>query len=179
MLTPFFLWVLFIPTFEGRVGALGLFIIGGLSDWLDGKLARLWKANSRFGQFIDPLADKVFVLGTFLALPLLIPQIAWWVVILIALRDLGLTVLRTWAEKNNRPIPTLYSAKVKTTIQFIFLAWILLLRIGETWPPFHVEATWLLHGWVTFILLMITLIATIWTGLQYAWMLWQGYDASA
>ena len=167
VITPIFLWLLVIPQTTPRLIAALLFIIAGLSDWLDGRLARLWKAKSRFGQFIDPLADKVFVLGTFFTLPLVVPEIPWYFVILVAIRDLGITALRSWAESNGQSIPTLYSAKVKTTIQFAFLRYVMTGLVLCEWPVARPFVEPLLHGLPMQVLMLITLVATLWTGFQY------------
>ncbi|MBN8589674.1 MAG: CDP-diacylglycerol--glycerol-3-phosphate 3-phosphatidyltransferase [Rhodothermia bacterium] len=168
VLTPLFIWLILTPTLEKRMLGGLVFIIAGLSDYWDGKLARAWKVKSRFGQFLDPLADKVFVLGTFIILPFLVPEIPWWFVILIGLRDLGVTMLRTWAESKNTSIPTLYSAKVKTTIQFVFLGWVLVWLICTHLPPIAAISRFLLTQWPMLLLMWLTLISTLVTGLQYA-----------
>lgn len=169
LITPVFLWLLLIPTYESRLMALVLFIIAGATDWLDGRLARAYKVKSRFGQFIDPLADKIFVLGTFLFLPLIVPQIPWWVVLLVALRDLSITLLRSWAEKRNKPIPTLYSAKIKTTVQFAFLFWVLVWLVLTYRHDLSFQAAEYLHGSPTYWFMMVMLGLTLITGLQYFW----------
>ncbi|WP_457653969.1 CDP-diacylglycerol--glycerol-3-phosphate 3-phosphatidyltransferase [Rhodocaloribacter sp.] len=140
LVTPVLLVFLMTDTLWGYAWALGLFILASISDYLDGKLARSFEVHSRLGQFLDPFADKVLVLGTFVALAVLIPETApWWGVALIGFRDLMVTGLRAWAEANGRSIRTLGVAKAKTTVQLVFLIGILIVmtaskmdgRIGE------------------------------------------------
>lgn len=168
MLTPVFIWLILTPTLEKRLLGGMVFIIAGLSDYWDGKLARQWKAKSRFGQFLDPLADKIFVLGTFLVLPFLVPEIPWWFVIVIGIRDLSVTALRSWAEAQSTSIPTLYSAKVKTTLQFVYLGWVLVWLICTHIPPIAGISKYLLTQWPMSLLMWVTLLSTVVTGLQYA-----------
>jgi hypothetical protein len=79
LLTPVLLWLLLIDTFWGYASGLGLFIVAAVSDYLDGMLAREYQVDSRLGQFLDPLADKILVLGTFAVLAYLMPrQVPWW-----------------------------------------------------------------------------------------------------
>ncbi|MEX1055160.1 MAG: CDP-alcohol phosphatidyltransferase family protein, partial [Rhodothermales bacterium] len=93
-LTPVMLVFLMSNTLWGLTAALSLFVIGAISDWLDGKIARSYEVRSRLGQFLDPFADKVLVLGTFVCVAILVPQvIPWWAVAVIALRDAAVTGL--------------------------------------------------------------------------------------
>ncbi|HRK74392.1 MAG TPA: CDP-diacylglycerol--glycerol-3-phosphate 3-phosphatidyltransferase [Rhodothermales bacterium] len=168
VLTPLFIWLILTPTLEKRLLGGMVFIIAGLSDYWDGKLARQWKAKSRFGQFLDPLADKIFVLGTFAVLPFLVPEIPWWFVVVIGIRDLSVTALRSWAEVQSTSIPTSYSAKVKTTIQFVYLGWVLVWLICTHIPSISSISKYLLTQWPMLLLMWITLLFTVITGLQYA-----------
>ena len=130
-LTPVMLILLLSNTLLGLVGGLGLLILGAISDYLDGKIARSYKAKSRLGQFLDPFADKVLVLGTFIVLAIRVPEIVpWWAVALIALRDVAVTVLRSWLEARGQSLRTLPIAKAKTGVQIGFLIVVIGLMIG-------------------------------------------------
>ena len=65
---PFFVLLLFGQTVSHLAGALLLFIAAELTDYLDGRIARKHGAESRFGEFVDPLADKILVGGAFIAI---------------------------------------------------------------------------------------------------------------
>ncbi len=67
--------------------AFYIFLIAGLSDGVDGWLARYFKWQSKFGSFVDPLADKLLIASSFISLALL-GQLPWWLVVLVFLRDL-------------------------------------------------------------------------------------------
>lgn len=147
LVTPLLLLLLTVPSRAGQACAVVLFVLASLSDYYDGVLARRFQVRSRLGQFLDPLADKILVLGTFgmLALeePIVVP---WWAVAVIALRDLAVTGLRSWAEASGKTLHTYRVAKLKTTIQLAFLFGVLLLRTGTYLsPPIQQWATWVLR----------------------------------
>jgi cardiolipin synthase (CMP-forming) len=86
---PVFLWLVIVP--QADWWAVGLLIAAGLSDWLDGKLARAWNQQSRLGQVLDPAADRLYIAATLvgLAVRAIIP---WWLVALLVSRELVLGV---------------------------------------------------------------------------------------
>ena len=169
VVTPILLALLFLDTLSGQGAALVLFILAAISDYFDGKLARSLGARSRLGQFLDPMADKVLVLGTFTALAFLIPQIVpWWAVALIALRDVVVTALRMWAESQGRTLRTIPMAKTKTTLQLVFLIGILVMLTARHLPGVLAEvALWVLSSVIPFILLMAVVALTLYTGVWY------------
>lgn len=171
ILTPVLLWLLLTGTFWGYASALGLFIVAAVSDWLDGVLAREYAADSRLGQFLDPVADKVLVLGTFGVLAYILPsQVPWWGVVLIAVRDLAVTGLRSWFESRGRSLKTLNVAKAKTTLQLTFLISVLTflaasrLRVS---PWIADAASWLLGSVIILIAFLIVVGFTVITGVIY------------
>jgi cardiolipin synthase (CMP-forming) len=95
---PVFLWLVLGPrTATADYWAVALLILAGLSDWLDGKIARALNQSSRLGQVLDPAADRLYIAATIIALAVrnIIP---WWLVAVLALRELvvggALAVLR-------------------------------------------------------------------------------------
>jgi cardiolipin synthase (CMP-forming) len=100
---PVFLWlVLGLRTPAGDWWAVGLLIAAGISDWLDGKIARALNQQSRLGQMLDPAADRLYIAATVIALAVraIIP---WWLVAVLAARELLMAVVlailrrRGWA----------------------------------------------------------------------------------
>jgi cardiolipin synthase len=100
---PVFLWlVLGVQTATGDWWAVGLLIAAGISDWLDGKIARALNQQSRLGQMLDPAADRLYIAATVIALAVraIIP---WWLVAVLAARELVMAVVlallrrRGWA----------------------------------------------------------------------------------
>ncbi len=169
LVTPVLLVLLMTDTLWGNAWALGLFILASISDYLDGKLARYFGVHSRLGQFLDPIADKVLVLGTFVALAVLVPDaVAWWGVALIGLRDLMVTGLRAWAEANGRSVKTLGIAKAKTTVQLVFLIGMLILmtasKMGGPIGSFGRDA---LHSAIPYYVFLFVVLFTVATGAVY------------
>ncbi|MFB6273175.1 MAG: CDP-diacylglycerol--glycerol-3-phosphate 3-phosphatidyltransferase [Salinibacter sp.] len=147
LVTPLLLLLLSVQSQAGQVSAVFLFVLASLSDYYDGVLARRYGARSRLGQYLDPLADKVLVLGTFIALALESPDLVpWWAVVAIALRDVVVTALRSWAEACGQTLHTYRVAKAKTMVQVAFLFGVLVLRATTYMsPPFNRAARWLLY----------------------------------
>lgn len=169
VVTPIMLVLLFSDTLLGLAAAFTLFVLAAVSDYLDGKIARQYKVRSRIGQFLDPLADKVLVLGTFIVLSVLMPEIVpWWGVVLIALRDAGVTGLRSWAESTGRSLRTLPIAKAKTAVQITYLIVMLLLLTAEKIPGAVGEiASATLATWVPLAVFIAVVAFTVLTGLVY------------
>ena len=95
---PVFLWLVLGPrTAAADDWAVGVLMAAGLSDWLDGKIARALNQGSRLGQVLDPAADRLYIVATIVALAVrgIIP---WWLVAVLGLRELtvgvALAVLR-------------------------------------------------------------------------------------
>ena len=84
---PLFLWLILVPEADGL--AVVVLAIAGVTDWLDGYLARRWHQTSRVGQLLDPAADRLYIVATVLGLAIrgIIP---WWLVGILLLRDLVL-----------------------------------------------------------------------------------------
>ncbi len=103
-----------------HAGALILFIAAIITDWLDGWLARRMKAVSPFGKVADPIADKILVLGTLIALirtkELAIPL---WAVFLIVMRELIIGGVRVIAGAQGKVLAADRWGKIKTVIQLI------------------------------------------------------------
>jgi CDP-diacylglycerol--glycerol-3-phosphate 3-phosphatidyltransferase len=132
ILIPIFLIALFGQSFRSLLVALITFTAASLSDFFDGFIARRCALHTRFGEFVDPLADKLLVgsaFVSFLFLPSL--RIPPWLVALILLRELFVTILRTVAIRKGREMKTEYSAKVKTFFQMISVFIILIVLVLE------------------------------------------------
>ena len=101
--------------------AFGLGVALGFTDFFDGRLARRANVTSRSGAFLDPLADKVVVLGA--AFCLVSVERYWWVpVTIMAFRELGITAWRARWAREGVSIPARRSAKYKTFVQGVALA---------------------------------------------------------
>lgn len=141
-----------------------LFFLAGVSDWLDGYLARIWQAQSRLGSFLDPIADKLLVATALLLLVYtgradLLPSIA------IVCREILVSGLREFLAETQVSIPVSKLAKFKTAAQMLAIGALLLGPAGPTWlyAPFLGRALL----WIAAILTLITGYAYIKTGLLH------------
>lgn len=133
-LIPFFVIAFYMDySWSAAVTAI-IFIIASATDWLDGYLARKLNQTTKFGAFLDPVADKVLVT---IALVLIAEHFhSWWVTIPVAImiaREIIISALREWmAELGKRSsVKVSWAGKLKTSLQMICLT-ALLWRSGLT-----------------------------------------------
>jgi CDP-diacylglycerol--glycerol-3-phosphate 3-phosphatidyltransferase len=127
--------VLFVPGWAAKAIALGAFLLAGLTDWLDGYLARRWHQQSALGALLDPIADKVLVLGVFLAFVQL-RLVPAWMVLVIVFREALITGVRLYAASRNIVLSAAREGKHKTVSQMATVVVILtVLVIRELWAP--------------------------------------------
>jgi CDP-diacylglycerol--glycerol-3-phosphate 3-phosphatidyltransferase len=134
VIVPPFIITLLGRSFWASLTALIIFAVAALSDYLDGIVARRYKLHTQFGEFVDPLADKILVGSAFIAfifLPFL--HIPPWIVLLILLREIFVTIMRTVALKKGKRVKTEYSGKIKTFFQMISVFIILILHTLRKW----------------------------------------------
>ena len=98
-----------------RVGAWGVFAVASFTDRLDGELARKRGLVTEFGKLADPIADKALI-GTALVGLSVLNDLAWWVTVVILVREVGVTGLRFWVIRHG-VIPASRGGKVKTLLQ--------------------------------------------------------------
>ncbi len=132
--------------------ALALWIALASTDGVDGYLARR-HGTTRSGAFLDPLADKLLVLG---ALACLVAEdLVWWVpVAVIAGRELAMSAYRSWLGRHGISLPARLSAKVKTVVQSV--------AVGVALAPTLEGADWL-----TSTVLWGAVVLTLYSGVQY------------
>ena len=165
LLVPVFVVAFVLPGDVARLVAFGIFVIAGVSDWLDGFAARKLKAGSDFGRMLDPIADKILVTGAILGVLTSgsVPQIAIPCG-LILFREFAVSALReTIAGRVTLEVTLL--AKWKTTVQLVALGAQLFAR---NWDGFGLDFDYL--PWFQLaadILIWFAAIATVWTGWQY------------
>ncbi|MET0728388.1 MAG: CDP-alcohol phosphatidyltransferase family protein [Acidimicrobiales bacterium] len=133
--------------------ALVLWVALCITDGIDGLLARR-QGTTRSGAFLDPLADKVLVLGVMVAL--VANDTFWWLpVLIIALRELGILTFRSYWGKRGLAVPATTLAKAKTATQELAVAFALL--------PFTANDA----SWIALVLLWAAVTLTVVTGVQY------------
>src|SRR6266700_1779453 len=129
-----FLAVMFSQIRFHQTIALVLFIAGGISDFLDGFIARRNKLITNFGILMDPLADKIMVCSAFIAFVGLKWISAWMVVIVVA-RELAITGLRLLAASKSIVLAAEGYGKHKTISQIVAIISILVAHSYEQWGP--------------------------------------------
>ncbi|MFR9753518.1 CDP-alcohol phosphatidyltransferase family protein [Nocardia sp. 004] len=120
---PLFLWLLLVERADGW--AFVLLIVSGITDFLDGKLARLLDQSSRLGALLDPFVDRLYLVTTLVAFVIrgLIP---WWVAALLVGRDLVLTLTLSVYKRRDLPPPeVIYLGKAATFALMSALPWLL------------------------------------------------------
>ncbi|HEY1456307.1 MAG TPA: CDP-diacylglycerol--glycerol-3-phosphate 3-phosphatidyltransferase [Candidatus Dormibacteraeota bacterium] len=136
--------------------AAGLFMVFSLTDILDGQLARRRGTVSDLGRFLDPLADKLFVLSVLIVL-VQEHLVAAWIVVVIFSRELIITLLRSVGANQGRVIAAAPLGKTKTVMQMIAVALLILQR------PYSALAT------PASFMVAVAIVFTLWSGLDYLW----------
>lgn len=133
-----------------RYVAAALFIIAGLTDMLDGKIARKYNLVTNFGKFMDPLADKLLVCSALICMIELRELPAWMVIIIIS-REFIISGFRLVASDNGVVIAASYWGKFKTTFQMI----------GVVLLIFNIPALSTLTTIIVWIALALTVISLV------------------
>jgi CDP-diacylglycerol--glycerol-3-phosphate 3-phosphatidyltransferase len=151
------LMALLLVRFTGhdQVAAL-LFVLFSLTDTLDGELARRRGTVSDLGKFLDPLADKLFVLAVMIVL-VQEGLVAAWVVVVIFSRELMITILRSVAASQGRIIAAAPLGKTKTITQMSAVALLILQRPYPVLVPLADLA------------ILVAVVFTVWSGVDYLW----------
>lgn len=169
---PVFVAVFYLPYQWAGLAAAGLFLVAGITDLLDGYLARRLGQISRFGAFLDPVADKLMVAA---ALVMLVQSHAtlWMAApaIVIISREITVSALREWmAEVGQRSRVAVSSiGKIKTVLQISAITGLLADRPLKdasdmlVMTPFH---------WFTYTLLYAATLLTLWSMLLYLRAAW-------
>jgi CDP-diacylglycerol--glycerol-3-phosphate 3-phosphatidyltransferase len=170
VLAPVFLFLLLSDSTLNKQISLAVFIVAALTDWYDGWIARKFGYISRWGKFLDPLADKVLsslALLSFVGLGL----VDGWMVWTIIARDFLITGLRSYAEYRDQPIVTSKTAQAKTFGEFVVIYYILILYVGRSVPvvyeKFGTTIDDLMHPQVLFGMMLLVTITTVGTGIAY------------
>lgn len=170
LLTPVFVLLLMSGSPLYLQLSLVVFVVAALTDWYDGWIARKMGHSSRWGKFLDPLADKILssaALLTFVGLNL----VDAWMVWIVIVRDFLITGLRSYAEYLDKPIVTTRGAQAKTLGQFVVIYYILILYVGRSIPPVYEQfgptIDTLMHPKVLFGMMLLVTLSTAGTGIAY------------
>jgi phosphatidylglycerophosphate synthase len=168
-ITPLIAVLPFAPATTPRAIAFVLFLVAAISDYADGVLARSRKQETTLGKLLDPLADKLLLVGTFVpmwalmqtadgglsassfanadlsahSLPFVTPWgavgLPWWIVVIVLGRELAMTIFRQAAARRGLVIAAIGPAKVKTGFQLVWQ--------GAAYLWFGVATAALTHEW--------------------------------
>lgn len=150
VMIPLFLLVLYLNVPGASYWALGIFIVASLTDTLDGYIARHYNQTTDFGKFMDPLADKCLVTAAMLWF-VEIGQMPGWALLIVIVREFGVSGLRMVAADKGRVIAAGWSGKVKTASTMVCICLMLL--------PHSME--------ITNLCVAIIVLTTIWSGVEY------------
>ena len=169
-LTVLFVLALSSSWTYGRTTALVLFLLAGLSDYLDGEIARRYGIVTKFGKLMDPLVDKVMMAAAFICLVPLRAVPAWVATIVVA-RDFLITGLRLLASTEGTVLPAERLGKHKTSWQITTVIFFLALLSAREIRRTANEELWWQNAWRFGgnALLWITIGLTIYSGLAYLW----------
>lgn len=136
-----------------------LFLIAGLTDALDGFLARIWNQRTQLGAMLDPLADKALLVTSFICLAIK-GWLPHWLAILVVSRDAiivgGLAVLSFWGVDVRSRIKPIWISKFTTAAQIVLVLFVMILRtFDKSAPDFLAFAVY------------ITAAVTVWSGVAY------------
>jgi CDP-diacylglycerol--glycerol-3-phosphate 3-phosphatidyltransferase len=189
IMCPAIYWLAMSPGAGARFGAFALFVIAGLSDVWDGYLARRYDLITDLGKLLDPIADKLLLVVTFVPFYLVshrgteVDALPWpwgvmplWVLLVIGGRELFITLFRQYALREGVVIAAGKSGKRKALFQSLFIGGLLLLyplrlvadsrgwdggAVWGLWSRFH-------EAWVS-VTLVVAIGLTIYSMLDYLW----------
>ena len=165
IIVPFFVLAFYLPGFYGDLTACVLFVIASFTDFLDGMLARMMGEESKLGELLDPIADKIIV-ATALILLVMSGTIRHYEVIaaiIILTREILISGLREFLARGQIKLPVTNLAKLKTFLQMVAIA---LLLTGETgnkilnFQDYNAQT-------IGIILLWLSAFLTLYTGYEY------------
>jgi CDP-diacylglycerol--glycerol-3-phosphate 3-phosphatidyltransferase len=169
LLTPLFVVLLFSPDVVSRQLSILVFIVALLTDWYDGWVARRWGYITRWGTFLDPLADKIVTSAAFISF-IFLNLVPAWTIWAIVFRDIIITILRSYSEYKGKQFDTSKLAKTKTFLQFAVLFYLLFLYVGREISALHDYRDWierLLNPTLVYFLMVCIAVITVWTGVLY------------
>ena len=165
ILVPFFVLAFYLPGFYGDLTAFALFVIASFTDFLDGVLARMLGEESKLGELLDPIADKIIVATALILLVMDGTIIHYEVIaaIIILTREILISGLREFLARGQIKLPVSNLAKLKTFLQMISIS---LLLTGETgnkilnFQNYNAQT-------IGIILLWLSAVLTLYTGYEY------------
>ena len=172
-LSRFFLAILFVillvqNSLLSTVMAAFIFLVGGLTDLLDGYIAKKQGLISDFGKIMDPIADKFLILAAFFIF-MCMGLVDAWMVIVVFIREVAVTVSRFARLRRGQVIAAEKAGKIKTVFQFVSIGVVLLFLILEKSALAEDWSSAVEKGWVVAIQLLMfaTVLLTVASGVSY------------
>ena len=165
IIVPIFVLAFFIPGFFGDLIPFFLFILASFTDYLDGLLARLFKEESRLGELLDPIADKIIVAAALILLVMngTIKNYEVIAAIIILTREILISGLREFLAKTSVSIQVTSLSKLKTLLQMLSIAILLTGESGNkliNFQDYNAQT-------IGIILLWLSAFLTLYTGYDY------------
>ena len=164
-LVPVLILTFLLPGYWSYVLGAGIFALAGITDWLDGYLARKWEQMSQFGAFLDPVADKLIVVSALVMLAGTHANV-WFslAAVVIVGREVAISALREWmAEMQRRGLVAVtWVGKAKTAVQMVAILVLL------AHPP-NFELPLVMLGYA---LLVVAAVLTLWSMAVYLRAAW-------
>ena len=165
IIVPVFVVTFYLPGFYGDIIPFALFLLASFTDFLDGLLARMFKEESKLGELLDPIADKIIVATALLLLVMngTIKNYEVIAAIIILTREILISGLREFLAKGQIRLPVSNLAKLKTFLQMFAIA---ILLTGETgnkilnFQDYNSQT-------IGIILLWLSAFLTLYTGYEY------------
>ena len=165
IIVPVFVFAYYLPGFYGDVIPFVLFVLASFTDFLDGLLARMYKEESKLGELLDPIADKIIVATALILLVMggTIKNYEVIAAIIILTREILISGLREFLAKGKINLPVSSLAKAKTFLQMIAIS---VLLTGETgnkiinFQDYNAQT-------IGIILLWLSAFLTLFTGYEY------------
>ena len=152
---PVFIVLMYMDGAAARSGALAVFVIASLSDFLDGYIARHYNQVSNFRKFMDPLADKILVI-TAMLLFVESGRMPGWVLALVVAREFAVSGLRLVAVEQGRVIAAAKSGKIKTASTMVCIILMLLIGVPYSAPDY-----------LGMVCNAVILLTTLYSGIEY------------
>ena len=165
IIVPIFIFTFFLPGFFGDLIPFFLFVLASFTDYLDGLLARLFREESKLGELLDPIADKILVSTALLLLIMngTIKNFEVVAAIIIITREIIISGLREFLAKGSISMPVTSLSKLKAFIQMFAISVLLLGDFGNkiiNFQDYNAQT-------IGIILLWLSAAITLYTGYGY------------
>ena len=165
IIVPIFVFAFYLPGFYGDVVPFTLFVIASFTDFLDGLLARIYKEESKLGELLDPIADKIIVATALILLVMdgTIKNYEVIAAIIILTREILISGLREFLAGGKIKLPVSNLAKAKTFLQMFAISALLTGETGNrivNFQDYNAQT-------IGIILLWLSAFLTLYTGYEY------------